>query len=291
MNPSLNRYSSGFKLLWAMLTKNGINPPEATVDQVVDNLIQLFGVSKHQARNAYSALLLLPGYQSVRFHPLLSPYKKMWNIATEKYACFWDARPVLLKLAETPFSFFDDPSHLVDLRTQLILVARLLCLYRSVDLAQALRTCSVLHSKPFLKIKRKGQRFAKWERVLSVLDFPQISPFHLMQKYVALTRFQGKPGGPLLLTLSPPYKGITADTVASLTRVALGVLTPFHEGSRGGAPEIPGVKRGGSVRSGALEGRRSVRVPLSAPWCAGVSRRAGERYVSAQNLTIHKCGA
>ena len=39
MNPSLNRYSSGFKLLWAKLTKNGINPPEATVDQVLDNLI------------------------------------------------------------------------------------------------------------------------------------------------------------------------------------------------------------------------------------------------------------
>ena len=71
---------------------------------------------------------------------------------------------------------------------------------------------------PFVKIRRKGQKFPKWEKILSLPDFPQISPFHLLTAYVAQTRFQGKPGGPVLLSLNAPFKALVADSVGPSPR-------------------------------------------------------------------------
>ena len=60
---------------------------------------------------------------------------------------------------------------------------------------------------PFIQIKRKGWKMHKWERVVSLHERPQISPFHLMQAYVATTKSHGKPGGvycfPLFLHINP----------------------------------------------------------------------------------------
>jgi hypothetical protein len=207
-NKSLKRYSSSFKLLWETLVLGGIDPPQATSDQIVDSIIQIFQISPSQARNAYSAVLLIPGVgEGVRFHPLLSPYKKDWNKNIEKYASFWDPLPLLRALqAQSLDTLKRDIS---SLRTQLILCCRLLCLYRSSDLANLQRVVSVLGKVPYIKIRRKGQKIFKWERVVSLPQFPQISPFHLLQLYVSLTRKMGKPGGPVLLTLKPPYRALT----------------------------------------------------------------------------------
>ena len=120
-------------------------------------------------------------------------------------------------LQAVPFS--DLIQDLPSLRTNLILCSRLLCLYRSHDLANLKRTVSVLGGKtPFVKIKRKGQNSFKWERMVSIPPYPQISPFHLLQAYVSLTRSHEKVGGPVLLSLKPPYKPISADTVGSITK-------------------------------------------------------------------------
>ncbi len=51
--------------------------------------------------------------------------------------------------------------------------------------------------------------------------FSQISPFHLMQSYVALTRSQGKTGGALLLSLKPPYKPLSSVSIASISEKVL----------------------------------------------------------------------
>ena len=56
---SLKRYSSSFKLLWTILEKGGIHPPQASSDQIADAIVQLFHFSPAQARNAYSAVVLL----------------------------------------------------------------------------------------------------------------------------------------------------------------------------------------------------------------------------------------
>ena len=160
-----------------------------------------------------------PGLGGVRFHPLLGPYKKEWNRNTEKYASFWDPEPVLRALQSVPFHSLTNPANLQTLRLHLIISCRLLCLYRSHDLANLKRSVSVLGGKtPFIKIKRKGQNVFKWERMVSIPRYPQISPFHLLQAYVGLTKDQGKVGGPVLLALKPPYQPISADTVGSITK-------------------------------------------------------------------------
>ena len=60
-NPSLKRYNSAFTILWSLLENSGINPPEASADQLADKIVEIFRVSPAQARNAYSACLILPG--------------------------------------------------------------------------------------------------------------------------------------------------------------------------------------------------------------------------------------
>ena len=219
-NRSLKRYNSAFRLLWCALEFQKINPPEANSDQLADAIIQIFKVSPAQARNAYSACLLIPGIGSgLRFHPLLSAYKRLWNAGNEKYASFYDAWPLLMHLAQTTLEALR--GDVAAMRTQLIMCTRLLCLYRSGDLSNLKRTASLLGGSPFIKIRRKGQKFAKWEKITSIPDFPQISPFHLLQAYVEKTRFQGKPGGPVLLSLNTPFKPLSSDTVCSITKKAL----------------------------------------------------------------------
>ena len=71
----------------------------ATIAEVAGALLDLHKKSPSQARNAHSEVLLIPGFGQVRFHPVLAPYKRLWNTNLQKYGCFWDARPVFAKLA------------------------------------------------------------------------------------------------------------------------------------------------------------------------------------------------
>ena len=198
------------------------------MDNIADSIVQIFQFSPAQARNAYSATLLLPDIApGLRFHPLLTPYKREWNQNTEKYASFWDALPLLRHLLATPPEVLYQNISL--LRTQLILCCRLLCLYRSNDLQNLKREVSVINQVPYIKIKRKGQRSFKWERVVCIPEHPQISPFHLIKEYVARTRKQGKPGGPLLLSLQAPWRPLSSDTVAIVTKRAMKLFgIPSH---------------------------------------------------------------
>ncbi len=72
-NPSLKRQSSYFQLLWTIFVKEGVDPRQATIDQVAGGIVQRFQFSEAQAMNAYSAMLLIPGFESIRFHRLLVP--------------------------------------------------------------------------------------------------------------------------------------------------------------------------------------------------------------------------
>ena len=150
-NPSIKRYNSAFKSLYSILSRQGISPMLASTNQVVSGIIELHKASPAQARNAYSAVLLLPNLGGVRFHPLLRKFKQLWNSNMERYASFWDCRPLIARLAKaagadsTPQAQQDHlhRMQLADLRSQLILVSRLLCLFRSVDLANVQRCYSL----------------------------------------------------------------------------------------------------------------------------------------------------
>ena len=76
-----------------------MRPESASVMQIVAGLFELNGMSRSQAKNAYSAVLLIPGLDQIRFHPLLARYKREWNCSVERYGAFWDAQPMLFRLA------------------------------------------------------------------------------------------------------------------------------------------------------------------------------------------------
>ena len=75
---ALPRYDSAFRLLWALLQEGGL-PPQASLGQVAAAIVQLHQVSPSQARNAYSAMLLIPGYSQLKFSSLLQMYRREWN--------------------------------------------------------------------------------------------------------------------------------------------------------------------------------------------------------------------
>ena len=56
---------------------DGLNIQNCSIERVAAKVIKLFQVSKNQARNAYSALLLVPGFDQLRFCTLLNSYKKI----------------------------------------------------------------------------------------------------------------------------------------------------------------------------------------------------------------------
>ena len=82
------------------------------------------------------------------------PYKKIWNVSTERYGAFWDPTPLLLHLAKADFGFLQ--RNVPELRLQLILVCRLLCLYRSSDLANLQRIVSIFLGGDLHKNSKKG---------------------------------------------------------------------------------------------------------------------------------------
>ena len=225
-NPSIKRYNSAFKALFGFLLGAGVDPCKAGISEVVSGLISLHKVSPAQARNAYSAMLLLPGFSQLQFHPLLRSYKRSWQQSVERYACFWDCGPVVAKLATSAgadasaaqqFDFLK-ASSVAELRCRLIMVMRLLCLFRSVDLSHVLRTVSFDGAVPFVLVKRKGWSQHKWERLLCLPEQPLLSPWHVMQEYVARTFSQAPPGGSLFLSLARPFRALGSEAIASVTK-------------------------------------------------------------------------
>ena len=226
-SPSIKRYDSAFKTLWALLASKGLDPPNSTLEQIASGIIEIYNWSPSQAKNAYSSVLLLPGFYHLRFHHLLLPYKKLWNTNVEKYASFWDCTPMILSFIQNappdcdPIKQKQCWLHLMPLellRETLIICCRLFCLHRSSDFTNILRSASILQGNiPFIMVRRKGWKSHKWEKLVSISQFPQISPWHLIRAYVQRTSKHEKPGGPLLLSLKKPFKPISSGTIATIT--------------------------------------------------------------------------
>jgi len=198
---SWKRYQSSFEHLWRILTAQRKKFDEISNQDLAAAIIQIHQYSPSQARNAYSAALLVPGFQSLRFEPLLQPFKRLWNVSIEKYASFWSATNLLQKLAATPLA--PEPT-LPVLRDRLILCCKLLLLHRSIDLSRVLRTTSMVEDTPFLMIKRKGWQQHKWEKILALPTMPHISPWHLIVQYVRKTSYMAKPGYPYFWHCTTP---------------------------------------------------------------------------------------
>jgi hypothetical protein len=192
---NVSRYEKPFKKLFAVLQEKHVHPLKAKIVDVATGLLLLSEISVAEARNAYAAVCLLPGFEGIRFSPVLKGLKRTWNHSVQKYGTFWDPQPILRKLqTERPLSSFS----VSELRNRLILVFRLLALHRGIDLARTQRTISVVGDKHFILVQRKGWKAPRWEQVAKMDDEPSLSPFHVMAAYVNKTAPFVPPGGPLL---------------------------------------------------------------------------------------------
>ena len=189
---------------------------DSPLDAFVGLLLELHSHSSSQACNTYSALLLIPGFADVKFHPLLKHVRKSWNKHTPKYAAFWDPVPVFIAFVNTQY----DMSIIQQARIKLFLLWRFLGLFRSIDLARTVRSIASIGERHFIVVKRKNKHDYRFEEVLS-LKLQVWSPFHVLCQYVALTSKLVPPGGPLLVTLHRPWSGLTSNSIANLTRSEL----------------------------------------------------------------------
>ena len=161
------------------------------MEQVASQLIKLSHVSLAQARNAYSALMMVPGFDQLRFCSLLTPYKKLWSESTPKYAAFWCMKDCLASMANASL----DRSSIPLVRDRLILLWRFFHLARSVDLSRLFRTVASVGDQHYVLMQRKGWRKPGWHEVIA-LDNVDMSPWHVLLLYVRLTAHQGREGGP-----------------------------------------------------------------------------------------------
>jgi hypothetical protein len=211
---NVSRYDRAFKKLYVILQEKHGEPLREKIMDVATAILLLSEISVTDARNAYSAVCLLPGFEHVKFSPLLKNLKRLWNHSIQKYATFWDPQPLLKKLRSyRPLHMMSVP----DLRSRLILLFRLLALHRGVDLARTQRTLSVVQDKVFLLVQRKGWKVPKWEQLLKFDEIPSLSPFYVMSAYMQKTAHSAPPGGPLLWSLDGK-KPLSSNRVNSLTK-------------------------------------------------------------------------
>ena len=132
------------------------------ISQLAAQIIALHALSPAQARNAYSGLILIPGFDQLRFSALLSKCKKLWSESNVRYGAFWDGQDVLQKVLQDPLDWHS----VAAVRGRLIICLRLLQLTRSIDLAQCLRTTYQVGTAHYLLLKRKGSPRPQWEEVV-----------------------------------------------------------------------------------------------------------------------------
>ena len=206
------RYNTSFALLSAMAVRKNLTIDSPT-DAFVGLLIDLHQFSESHARNAYSALLLILGFDQIEFHPMLAPYRKQWNKSTAKYAAFWDPMPIFLAFINTSY----DRGVISQVRLKLILLWRFLTFFRSIHFSQVRRDVSSIGDRNWVVVRRKNQWDFRWEEVPSLQDHAW-SPWHILCLCVSLTSKQVAPGGPLLITLHRSFAALTSNAIEGLTR-------------------------------------------------------------------------
>jgi hypothetical protein len=83
---NVSRYDRAFKKLYVILKEKHGEPLKARIVEVATAILLLSEISMSDARNAYSAVCLLPGFEHVKFSPILKNFKRAWNHSTQKYA-------------------------------------------------------------------------------------------------------------------------------------------------------------------------------------------------------------
>ena len=163
-----------------------------------------------QTRNVYSAFLILLGTQQLRFEPMLRPLKLQWNVSIPKYDTFYRLDFLLRVLLDRPPPLSEEA-----VREHLILLLRLLCMFRGIDLARCKNQLEFKGGSWFLSMMRKGQK--SW----ALYPIPDITPKQVNPRYWLLAYIgMVKRRGSFLLWSLPgkgPSKPSTANTINAIT--------------------------------------------------------------------------
>ena len=101
-------------------------------------------------------------------------------------------------------------------------------MYKSIDLCRTYRTMSMVDDKPFVLVRRKGKKAPTWEGVISMPKNPEISPWHLVCRYVEMTA-QCPAASALLRSVKHPFAPLSANTIGSITKKLMKALElPDH---------------------------------------------------------------
>ena len=100
------------------------------VATLMSRFVELTSLST--ARNLYSALLCCPPLYALRFASILNRTKRSWNVAKPRYDAFYDVEKLLHSMTCEPL-----PSTEEDIRLRAIVLLRLVCLFKGIDLARA----------------------------------------------------------------------------------------------------------------------------------------------------------
>ena len=213
---SLSTYE---KALWHFCVDRGGDPLSMSLEEVGSWILRFAQVQPNQARNAYSAFLNIPGWEHLKFCSSVKQAKRLWSTSSAKYADFWDAKEVVDKLRKNLINL----SNVQQVRDRCILLLRLFHLCRSVDLAQARRVKAPSGGEVYWLLKRKGRTQPAFEALIGLPD-KHMSPLFLLHRYVALTSDIGTKGGPIFLSLNPPFSPLTANSIGRITKKLLSEL-------------------------------------------------------------------
>jgi hypothetical protein len=217
--PDLKRYQSAFNVFWSQCTRANINLQSATLWEIASQLVKLNLENKNQARNAYSALLLIPSLDQLKFSPLLRGCKRLWSQSNARYPAFYDAASLVQQLSTLPLQW----NSIVHVRQRLILAWRFIQLARSIDLQRLFRKISFVEERPFVWIHGKGWHSPRWEEVVCLPACPSLCPFTLLTQYVRLTA--SLPGvaqeSEVLRSSQAPFLPLKANSIGSITTKAL----------------------------------------------------------------------
>ena len=145
-----------------------------------------------------------------RFEPTLKPLKRQWSISTPRYDVFYQVDALLQVLVDAPV-----PTGEEKIRNHLILLLRLLCLFRGIDLARCHNAVQIKQGVYFLPMRRKGQTSFSFSPVPEVQP-PLLNPRLWLGMYIALVEKRG----PWLFWTLPgkgPSRPLSADAIIALT--------------------------------------------------------------------------
>lgn len=176
----------------------------------IQTFVTLASVS--QAKNLFAGVCSLPGLQQLRFEPSLRRVKRTWNASPPKYATFYAVQPLLRDLQQE-----QPPTQEADVRLRLLILLRLLCLFRGVDLARAHREVQLQEGTILISSQRKGKHYRAWYPVPHLRP-PACDPAFWLQKYLAMTNdYQGNHLFCSLKDKAGSRKPLKEDTLNSLT--------------------------------------------------------------------------